>query len=73
MGDSLLWAFTDAKVERHSSSYMKKLIDLLTVRVKMKVVPGPSLATLLLWTWGITKQGRLVCFADSQGFYVRLQ
>ena len=52
---------------------MKQLIDLLTIRVEMKVVPGPSLAALLIWTYDITKQGRLVCFADSQGFYVRLQ
>ena len=44
----LLWASTDAKVEGHSSSHMKQLVDLLTVRGKMKVVPGPSLAALLI-------------------------
>ena len=52
---------------------MKQLIDLLTLRVEMKVVPGPSLAALLIWRHDITKQVKLVCFADSQGFYVRLQ
>ena len=73
LANHLLWASTDAKVEGHSSSHMKQLINLLTLRVEMKVVPDPSLAVLLIQRWDFTKQGRLVCFADSQGSYARSQ
>lgn len=48
LANRLLWASTDTKVKRHSSSHMKQLVDLLTVRGEMKVVPGPSLAALLI-------------------------